>query len=57
MSKARKAGERFRSPELMALTGWFASFVPGSEEALRTDKPPSPEAQQAVPASRGTFVI
>ena len=27
MSEARKAGERFRSPELMALIGWFSSFT------------------------------
>ena len=57
MSKARKAGERFRSPELMALTGWFACLTPCSKETLRVNRPPSPDAQPAVPASRGTFVI
>ena len=57
MSKARRAGERFRSPELMALMGWFPPFAPGIEEAHRADRPPSPEAQPAVPVSRGNFVI
>ena len=45
MSEARKAGERFRSLELMALTGWFPPFAPGSEEALRAGRPPSSEPQ------------
>ena len=57
MSEARKAGEQFRSPELIALTRWFPPFALGSEEALWAGRPPSPEAQPAVLASRGTFVI
>ena len=57
MSEARKAGERFRSPELMALTGWFPPFAPGTEEALRASRPPSPEAQSVAPASRGIFMV
>ena len=44
MSEARKAGERFHSPELMALTGWFPPFAPSTEEAHRAGMPPSPEA-------------
>ena len=55
MSEARKAGERFRSPELMALTGWFPPFAPGTEEACRASRPPSPVAQPVAPASRGKF--
>ena len=57
MSEARKAGERFRSPKLMALTGWFPPFAPGTEEARRVSRPPSPEAQPVVPASRGNFTV
>jgi hypothetical protein len=57
MAEARKAGERFRSPELMALTGWFPPFAPGTEEARRTSRPPSPEAQPAAPTYRGNFTV
>ena len=51
MYEACKADERFRYPELMALTGWFPSFTPGSEETMRAVRLPSPEAEPAVPAS------
>ena len=37
MSEARKAVERFRSPELMASTGWFPPFPPSQ----RTEGAPS----------------
>ena len=37
MSEARKAVERFRSPELMASTGWFPPFPPSQ----RTESVPS----------------
>ena len=32
MSEARKTGERFRSPELMASTRWFPPFPLGRED-------------------------
>ena len=57
MSEARKAGERFRSPELMALTVWFPSFALGSEEALRADRLPILKAKLAGPVSRGTLLF
>ena len=57
MFEACKASKRFRSPEIMALTGWFPSFTAGSEEALRADRLPSPEATPAGPISRGTLLF
>ena len=51
MSEAHKAGEQFCSPELMALTGWFPPFSPGSNEALWVDRRPSPEANPIDPIS------
>ena len=57
MSEARKAGEQFRSPELMALTGLFTPFAPGTEEARRAGRVPSPEAKPTIPASRGNSMV
>ena len=41
MSEARKVGERFRSPKLMASTGWFPHFPLGCEDAQRAEEAPS----------------
>ena len=41
MSEARKAGERFRSPELMTSTGWFPPFPPGREDVQQAVEVPS----------------
>ena len=37
MSEAWKAGERFRSLELMASTGWFSPFPLGREHTQRAE--------------------
>ena len=41
MSEARKAVERFCSPELMASTGWFPPFPPSRGDSQRTESAPS----------------
>ena len=41
MSEARKSIERFRSPKLMASTGWFPPFPPSCGDSQRTEGAPS----------------
>ena len=40
MSEPRKADERFRLPEMMALTGWFQSFRSNPEDVIQVEKVP-----------------
>lgn len=57
MSDARKANERFRSPELMASNRWFPSFPPNSEDALPVERAPSHEALPASLDLQGVVAI
>ena len=57
MSEARKAGERFRSPELMASTGWFPPFPLGRDDNQRAESAPSAVSSPSSGGLPGTFGV
>ena len=57
MSEARKAGERFRSTELMASTWWFPPFPSGREGVQQAEGAPSAASSPSSAGLPGTLAF
>ena len=57
MSEAQKAGERFRSPELMASTGWFPPFPLGRDDTQQAEGAPSAVSSPSSSGLPGTLAF
>ena len=57
MSEARKTGEKFRSSEFMASTGWFPSFPPRLEDVQQVEEVPRAASSPLSASLPGTFAF